>query len=481
MLKPPQRVFSFTDWAKSRPRDPPPGDRLDIQFTELINAITATQRAIADIRADDGKLRRGIITDDQLIPDLKARLNSSITGLLEPIRQAIRSSYTATIASEHQAELYASDAEAAVRVASQLATGMDAIRRRTQQNADYVAKVSSSVDADATDAENWGNYSQSQADASALSANLALQWAEYLAGPVVDVTNAPAYISGSAFPHGLYYQPVEGGLAGLWSAKWWALYAQQLVGKGSFYYLGGQSAPPVPGGYNPNTGQPFPNQFIPGSLYYNLNDNTLYVWNGSGWTQQHLLTSANSNSYIYHAAASQSAFSGPDFYGNTPTVKNSPSRVHVNGLLLEPHRYSVDTANSILTLNTAASSGDVVQWDLLAPQTPATVSIYKLLNLVPDGMTTDFTLLFIDPNTGATNNAQVMSPAQLIICQDGVLQEPGADYTTSTTGTSSTLHMVAAPFADSRFWGLILNPQATGVSIAFTLGTSVLGGADTLG
>ena len=56
MLKVPQRLFSFTDWMKSRPREPIPGDRLDMQFSELINAISATQRAIADIRADDGKL-----------------------------------------------------------------------------------------------------------------------------------------------------------------------------------------------------------------------------------------------------------------------------------------------------------------------------------------------------------------------------------------------------------------------------------------
>jgi hypothetical protein len=482
MLKVPQRVFSFTDWARSRPRDPIPGDRLDIQFTELINAITATQRAIADVRSDDGKLRRGIITDDQLIPDLKARLNSDITGLLEPIRQAIRGSYTATIASEHQAELYAADAEAAARVAAQLTAGMDAIRSAARRDADYVSRASASVDADATDAENWGNYSQAQADASALSANLALQWAEYLAGPVVDVASAPAYISSSAFPHGLYYQPVEGGAAGLWSAKWWALYAQQLVGKGAFYYLGAWYSPPVPGGISPITGQRVPNPLSPGSLYYDLNTNTLYVWNGSSWAQQQLLTAAYTSEYIYIATAGQTKFSGPDSTGKTPVIGASPSRVHVSGLLLSPSQYTANTVDSSLTLGSAPGAGATVQWDLLAPPpVPGAVNAFKVVNLNPDGTRTAFPVQYIDPSSGHTADVIITSATQLIVCQDGVLQEPGGDYTATTSGSASTLYMNVAPLADARFWAVVLQSGHQAAPGSFILDESTLGGSDTLG
>jgi len=457
MLKVPQRLFSFTDWMKSRPREPIPGDRLDMQFSELINAISATQRAIADIRADDGKLKRGIVSSDQLIPDLCDRLITSITGLLEPIRSSIRGSYTATIASEHQAELYAADAEAAARVAAQLTAGMDAIRKQAQQFADYVSLASTSASADATDAQNWGDYAQAQADNASLAANLSLQWAEYLAGPVVDATQAPAYISGTPFPHGLYYQPVEGGLAGLWSAKWWALYAQQLVGKGAFYYLGAWTSPPVPGAINPSTGQRVPSPLSPGSLYYDLTTNTLYVWNGSTWGQQQLLTAAYAATYLYIATAGQKVFSGPDSNGQTPVVGISPSFIYVNGTRLTASDYGINAASSVLTINDPLPSGATVQWDLLVPSSqlaPGSVTAFKVINLVPDGIKVSFPIQYIDPNSGLTTDAVVTSSTELMVCQDGVQQEPGGDYVTATTGTTSTLTMQVAPPADSHFWAV---------------------------
>jgi hypothetical protein len=357
---------------------------------------------------------------------------------------------------------------------------MDAIRSAARRDADYVSRASASVDADATDAENWGNYSQSQADASALSANLALQWAEYLAGPVVDVTNAPAYIAGSAFPHGLYYQPVEGGLAGLWSAKWWALYAQQLVGKGSFYYLGGAPVPPTPGGQNPNTGQPYPNPIIPGSLYYNTSNGTLYVWNGSSWAQQQLLTAAYTAGYVYIATAGQAVFSGPDTNGHTPVVGASPSIVYVNGVRLTASDYSI--AGDALTIADPLTVGSTVQWDLLAAApVPGAVNAFKVINLIPDGVRTAFPIQYIDPSSGHTTDVIVTNATGLLVCQDGVLQEPGGDYTASTTGTASTLHMAAAPAADAHFWAIVLQSGGQAPPGAFILDQSTLGGTSTLG
>jgi hypothetical protein len=472
-MKSPEHLFSFTDWARSRPNAPIPGDRLDLQFQELIRAIKATQRALSDIRADDGKLKRGIVSDDHLVPRIRDRLITDLTTAIEPLRASVRGTYTSTIASEHQAELYARDAEAAARVAAQLMTGMEAIRRIAQSRADYVTKVSATTSSDATDAENWANYSQAEADNAILAANLSLQWAEYLAGPVVDGTNAPAYIAGSAFPHGLYYQPVEGGLAGLWSAKWWALYAQQLVGKGSFYYLGGTSTPPTPGGQNPNTGQPYPNPFIPGSLYYNTSTNILYVWNGQDWVIQQQLTAAIGGTYVYYATANQTVFSGPDVNNSSPVVGSSPSRVHVNGLLLAPGDYHIDPVANTLTLNTPASAGSVVQWDLMLPQNalhPGAVNIFKVIAFAPNGTVTDFPIKYYDPTSGQPTNAIVNSNAEIVVVLDGVEQQPGTDFTTSNDGTASTLHMATAPPADADFWAEWYQPQGEVIGVAGPVG-----------
>lgn len=65
--------------------------------------------------------------------------------------------------------------------------------------------------------------------AQTLADQRALQWAEYLAGPIVNTDDAAAYIAGSPFPAGLYGDAVQGQSGGMFSAKYWALQAQQLV------------------------------------------------------------------------------------------------------------------------------------------------------------------------------------------------------------------------------------------------------------
>ena len=62
----------------------------------------------------------------------------------------------------------------------------------------------------ATRAQNSANYSHAQTD-NAIHANVeATQWAEYLAGPVVNASDARPTLPDHPFGHGLYYQPVEG-------------------------------------------------------------------------------------------------------------------------------------------------------------------------------------------------------------------------------------------------------------------------------
>lgn len=59
--------------------------------------------------------------------------------------------------------------------------------------------------------------------------NHALKWAEYLAGPVINPADAPAYIAASIVPSGLFYDPVQGGAGGLFSAKYWAVQAATYI------------------------------------------------------------------------------------------------------------------------------------------------------------------------------------------------------------------------------------------------------------
>lgn len=460
VIERPDRVFNFSDWARHHPRDQVPGDRLDAQFTSLIRAIETTQLALSDLRRDDGKLRNGLIGPEQLHKQLVDDLLGDIAAVVGPIEMRVRGVALAAQDSERSASLFARDAEAALNVARQLASGLAALRYFIEQRVDYVERASDSVDVYATDSENWANYSKAQADNAIKAKDEALAWAEYLAGPVVDSAKAPAYIAGSPYPHGLYYQPVEGGLAGLWSAKWWALQAQNIVGNLGIYYLGAWDTPPLPGQVNPDTGQTVPNPILPGSIYFDPADQQLKVWNGTQWVQSVALTSSYTARFAYEATAGQTVFSGADKNGVVPVVGASPSEVHVNGVLLLPDEdYGIDTAASTLTINTPLTAGSIVQWDLLVAAStlaPGSINAFKLQPMTPDGVTTDFTMTYLDPLGGDPLPTNVGSGAQLMVSLDGCVQEPGAAY----TALGSNLHFIEAPVATASLWAVWYQPGA---------------------
>lgn len=458
-VKRPTRSFSFSNWTKSRPREPIPGDRLDSMFNELIEAIATTQDALADIRRDDGRLKNRTVDEEQLVAGLRDRIVGDINDRMAPTALAVAGTAASAREAERCAQLFAKDAEAAVSVAQQLTSGISALKHLSEYSADISSKAAMSVSIDAIDAENWANYSKAQADNAIAAKDEALQWAEYLAGPVVDSAQAPAYIAGSKFPHGLYYQPVQGGVAGLWSAKWWALWAQQMVGTVGLYYLGAWDHPPVPGESNPNTGQPVPSPLLPGSIYFDTASGQLYVWDGLNWKKSVSLTASFQASYVYTAAANQQNFSGADLNGATPVVGVSPSDVHVNGVrLVDTSDYTVNSSTNTLHINSALTAGSIVQWDMLVPpgqMAPGSVWAWKIKALTPDGTVQDFPLKYLDGG-GSTVDANVGDGAQLMVCLDGATQEPGVDYTAS----GATLHMAQAPPATAHLWAVWYQPGA---------------------
>jgi len=74
----PGRLFSFANWQRSQPRAQLPGDQLDAQIQNLVDAITSTQKALADIRRDDGKLKNESVAAEQLAPDLADEMAGAI-------------------------------------------------------------------------------------------------------------------------------------------------------------------------------------------------------------------------------------------------------------------------------------------------------------------------------------------------------------------------------------------------------------------
>jgi hypothetical protein len=455
-VKRPRRVFSFTDHAKQQPKAPPPGDRLDAQFMELADAIRTTQDALAEIRRDDGALRNQSVTEHHLVDGLRQKIVGDVQQQLAPIALSISGTAATARDAERNAQLYAKDAEAAVAVAHQLVSGLAALRELVQSKSDTSFATQQVVDMLATESENWANYSKANADNAIKAKDEALAWAEYLAGPVVNSAEAPAYIQGSPFPNGLYYQPVEGGVAGLWSAKWWALQAYNLVGAAGQFFLGPWPSGPLPGEQNPSTGQVVPDPIPPGSIYYDESSGQIMVWNGSAWVQSIALVSSFQNSFVYQAAASQQTFSGADLNGQTPDVGNYPSNVFVNGVRLVPQLdYTIDVGTDTLHIAVPLTAGSAVQWDLLIPPGAPTahVKAWKIEPLLPDGSTQNFPLKYTNASSVIVDAAVGASP-ELMVTLDGTPQEPGSDF----SANGSALHLVNAPGADADLWAVWYQP-----------------------
>jgi hypothetical protein len=448
----PSRQVSFSDLVRADPRKTIPADRLDSQIKNLIDAITSTQKALEDIRRDDGKLKNQSVGKEQLTPDVARKIVDDLKAHVSLMAVRAEQGAAQTLHSENEIQLYARDAEAAAVSAAQFMNAVNAASDLINRNKDTVVNATAEVDAWASDSQNWADYSQAQAQNAEYQQQQAAGWAEYLAGPVVDADKAPAYIASTPFGHGLYYQPVEGygGMAGLWSAKWWAIYAAQLVGPWSFYYLGGWSDPPIAGSSNPNTGIKVPNPIPPGSFYYDTDTQTVYFWNGTAWISPYVLAAGVTSRFVYLATAGQTTFTGQDYNGATPIVGQSPSDVHLNGVKLVPTLdYNVSGDSIVLTMPATVNS--VLQWDLLIPNsnlTPTGVHAFKvILTGAIDGTNRNYTMQYNHPTNGL-QPVSVTNGSQLQVSLDGIVQEPGADY----TATTNTLNMVAAPPAGAHFW-----------------------------
>ena len=455
-LKPPTQQVSFADIARNNPRGPFPGDRLDAQINNLIEAIRSTQQALKDIRADDGKLKAHSVGHNQLAAELKhtrAEIDDVETRVMTQANHAIHAAGQ-ILASEQNTHLRALDAEAAATTAAGFLTAINAANEIIESNTYKAINATATVDTWATDSENWANYSQAHAEVSETNQEQAAAWAEYLAGPVVSPQNAPAYTQSTPWGHGLYYQPVEGGLAGLWSAKWWALQAMQYVGNWNFFYLGAWPAPPFPGSTNPETGITTPNPLAPGSFYYNTENGQLYIWNGTEWETPISLSPAYQDNFVYVATAGQKVFTGPDRDGKIPIVTDNPSDVHLNGIRLVPITdYTIDQATSTLTLTVGATSGSIVQWDLLVETSqlaPGAISVFKIqMSPTPDGTNRIFDMTYANPTLGQ-QPTQASNVAEINISLDGIVQEPSVDFAVSN---GHTLTMSQAPPPNCRFWG----------------------------
>jgi hypothetical protein len=468
-LRRPTRIFSFSDHQRLRPTDPPPGNELDGMLRDLREALISTQDALAELRRDDGQLKNAMVGPEQLKPSLINAIVGDVRKVTDRLQSEVANAITEQKISTNDVALLAQDAEAAAVSSAEFLSAIKSMEMRIT-DAHRRAQVSEvSVDSFATDAENWAMYAQAQAEHAMKSEDAALQWAEYLAGPVVSGPAAPAYIASSPWPHGLFYQPVEGiGVTGgLWSAKWWAIYCQMLVGWTSFFYLGAWDHAPTPGEVNPDTGKMVPNPLAPGSLYYDTVEKTLKVWTGDGWIAPFAFTGGYTSHFTYKATPGQVTFSGADMFGHTPNFSSDVGHdVHVNGVMLVRDDgtgkgdFTTDSTTDSMTLFSPVPEFSVVSWDLLVAAStlaPGGCTVWKMDDIIPDSVKTSFTLTYTGPQ--GQQSPSITKSSELIVVVDGIIQEPGIDF----QATGDTLSIVPAVSAGAKIWAQWFAPiEGTG-------------------
>ena len=91
-------------------------------------------------------------------------------------------------------------------------------------------------------------------------------------------------------------------------------------------------------------------------------------------------------------------------------------------------------------------------WDLLVSRdklAPTLALAIKLDPITPNGTLQDFPLTYTDPINGTPGMApDIGRGEQLQVSIDGIVQEPGADY----TAAGNSIHFLNAPTASQRVW-----------------------------
>jgi hypothetical protein len=444
-----ERIVSFQSWANDHPGDRLPSDRLDSQFDLHANAINALEQRIDKLLRADGKLNHGLITPESIPESL---FDAIVLRILDEARAERRAAEQALAEIRYRQEdiwRRLEDAKVFVRETGRdfsrnlaLLENVVAIQEDIDARLVPLTEAAERSTATLTESENTVTLTAAAAEN---WADVSMHWAEHMPDTLPANILATNAITGDH-----------------WSSRWWANQAAAAVGGFLFhYYLGPYPDPPLT---LPN-GQPVQ----PGMIYFDTDSGQMYVWNGSAWVSFNTPTAARTNALFYAATDGQTVFplTVSDLYGRTVALdptKNQGVVVFVNGARLTPTAggfatgdYSLNLATSTITIAAPVSLNSIVGVDVLRDPLDmavvGSVTTQKLKTFVFDGVATVFALLTA---AGGAVSPIITSSIQLAIVVDGVVQEPGVDFTLSGGGTTVTFN--EAPRADAKNFVVYYQP-----------------------
>ena len=255
-----RRVFSFSDWNRHHPSEPPPGDMLDASFDAQNSRIAELEQLVMKVLRADGQLRNEIVSLDSLTPDFQARFDQILKDSIKeiafdvriPAKNAVESGNSAVQAAA-KAEIAAAKAEITENAIQQAQiSAFNAISDLEARISTLRGLVSTVEARYVTDSQDWDDAS-SEAQAWAESSRL---WAEHMPDTLPDNALKVMDVTGDH-----------------WSSRWWANQAANAFGALTSLYLGVHPVPPTTN----NNGGPIEL----GSIYYDSTTDKAYVWDGS--------------------------------------------------------------------------------------------------------------------------------------------------------------------------------------------------------
>lgn len=449
----PVRQFSFTDFQVANPTAPPPGDKLDGEYDRADISITQTIAWVASSLNTDGTLRAGTVGTSQLVSGLFDDVAQGIIDEVQPLVDQAANSATSAFGSAGNADTSAGEAETAnvaaqyARTASEAASSAADLARMDANSSALTAGNK------ATDAANAANHAAGDAALAQDWGIVSRDWAEHMPDTIPPNTLAVMGVTGEH-----------------WSARWWAHKAEGAFGALTSLYLGAFPEPPT----TTALGEPIPL----GAMYYNTTSNQPFVWNGTEWMPFYTPVQALLLTLIYSAAAGQTVFvlTDPDLHQNTYTIDAAnpePTVVYANGVRLPPNApvagvgdWVLDPLTSTITLVEGLKDGDLVQVDVLARADSASGVLHLVtqtlldFNIDPatdlpgqiDGVRTTFPLVLAGVGHAPVS---VSSVNELVVSVDGVIQQPGVDFSVASTNIT----FAEAPLLGARAWGVWHAPE----------------------
>lgn len=426
-----RRVFSFSDWYQSHPKEPPPGDMLDASFDAQDNKINEIEALVGSVRRSDGALQNAIVTRDSLDPsiygDLRFEMHlaaASERKKAEEQAELARISLLEVEKARARAESSEISARADAKVVSEAKSGVLAHISSLIGRSEALLADLRSAEAQLADSESHAGHSEAWARTSA-------QWAEHMPDTLPESALVSMDVTGDH-----------------WSAKWWANKADNAFGRLTDLYLGAWPTPPVTN----LEGGPIE----VGSIYYDTDPppGQMYVWDGSSWQSMTQPARAMVSTLWYSASAGQTVFplTTPDIYGHNFTISSTnpePISVWANGVRLMPYQTPLGdwtVSGSTVTLQRPVRLEDLISFDIYLPDEalgPGAVQAWSLSPLTgKDGVKTTFALTTkASPGVPVT----VSKYEELLVSLDGSIQEPGVSYTAS----GANISFIQAPAADS--------------------------------